>query len=172
MTQQHAPLPGSRHRLVAVSLGSDGSSVRSPEIEMERRRAVSDLLTENSFRPALLQKPSGPYRLALSLAEERLLMDITCTCTGLAETVRLPLKPLKQNIRDYAAVVDSFYKTAREGQRHKLETLDAGRRALHDEGAETLIEVLENKVILDKQTARRLFSLVYVLHMRTIMENI
>ena len=109
----------------------------------------------------------GPYRLLLSLEDDRLIMQVGCAKTGHQENMRILLTPLKKHINDYTIVCDNFYKTARAGQIHRLEAIDAGRRSIHDEAADMLAESLENKVILDKMTARRLFSLLYVLHMRS-----
>jgi uncharacterized protein (UPF0262 family) len=154
------------HRIVEVKLDSESMKPRSTDIEVERHKAISDLLAENSFKLAEPGEALGPYRLKLALERERLLIFVTCTVTGQERDIPLPLAPLKRHIADYVILCDNFYKTARAGEMHRLEAIDAGRRSIHDEGAEVLAETLENKVILDKMTARRLFSLVYVLHMR------
>ena len=93
-------------------------------------------------------------------------MLVGCTKSGHEAEIPVPLSGLKKHINDYVIVCDNFYKTARAGEIHRLEAIDAGRRSIHDEAAELIAEILENKVILDKTTARRLFSLLYVLHMR------
>lgn len=153
------------HRIIAVTLDSGSIAARSTDLEMERHRVISDLLVENSFR---LKGADGPYRLALSLNGDGLIIAVGCDATGHAEDLRMPLKSFKRHIQDYTIVCDNFYKTAKAGELHRLEAIDAGRRSIHDEAAEMLAETLEDKVILDKTTARRLFSLVYVLHARTI----
>lgn len=156
------------HRIIDVTLDSHSLTTRSADIEVERHRAVSDLLADNSFRLVAPDNASGPYRLALSLEEERLVLHIACTKTGHQEALRLPLSPFRKHIQDYIVLCDNFYKTARAGQIHQLEAIDVGRRSIHDEAALLLAETIENKVILDKPTARRLFSLIYVLHIRTL----
>ena len=155
------------HRIVEVKLDSESIATRSADIEVERHRAISDLLDDNSFRLAAPDAANGPYKLHLSLRDGQMLMQVNCTASGYAEEIRLPLSALKRLIHDYTIVCDNFYKTARAGEMHRLEAIDAGRRSIHDEGAEKLLETLENKVILDKTTARRLFSLLYVLHIRS-----
>lgn len=136
------------------------------DIEIERRKAIADLLHDNSFRLTAPETAEGPYRLQIGLEDDRLVLQVSCTRTGHWEDIRLLLAPFKKHIQDYVILCDSFYKTAREGQIHRLEALDAGRRGIHDEAAGILAENLENRVILDKMTARRLFTLLYVLHMR------
>lgn len=154
--------------IVDVALDSQSLVTRSADIEIERHKAISDLLHQNSFK--LVEGDlEGPYRLALSFQDERFVMDILSTRTRQKSQVSISMTKLKRHIADYVILCDNFYKTARAGQIHKLETIDAGRRSIHDEAAEMLIEALENKVILDKATARRLFSLIYVLHMRGII---
>lgn len=157
---------GAPHRIIAVSFDTETIAPRSPDIEMERHRAISDLLIENSFKLRDPESAEGPYQLALGLQEERLLLTVVCTKTAHSENLRITLNPLKRHIQDYIIICDNFHKTARAGEYHRLEAIDAGRRSVHNEAAETLVETLENKVILDKMTARRLFSLLYVLHMR------
>jgi len=156
------------HRIIGVTLDSKSLTTRAADIEVEKHRAVSDLLHENSFRLKTPETAEGPYNLTLSLQEGRLVIDVGCVRTGHREGLQLALAPLRKHISDYVIICDNFYKTARAGQIHRLEAIDAGRRAVHDEGAGLLAEALEDKVLLDKPTARRLFSLVYVLHMRGI----
>lgn len=155
-------------KIIDVALDSGSLMTRSPDIEMERHRAISDLLIENNFHLAEHPDAPGPYHLhlALSALEQRLRIRIHCTRSGHDEEISLPLGGLRKQIHDYVILCDNFYKTARAGEIHRLEAIDAGRRSIHDEGAEMLAEMIENHVILDKLTARRLFSLLYVLHMR------
>ncbi|HYD19002.1 MAG TPA: UPF0262 family protein [Patescibacteria group bacterium] len=151
-------------RIVELKLDNETIGTRSAEIEVERHRAISDLLEENSF---VVKDCDGPYKLRLALQGDRLVMDVNCTSSGKHEEIPLPLSSLKPLIRDYVMICESFYKTAREGEAHRLEAIDMGRRGIHNEGAETLAEALENKVTVDKLTARRLFTLLYVLHIRS-----
>ncbi len=154
------------HRIIGVSFDQATIPVRTPDIEVEKHKAISDLLVENSFRLLEPANAEGPYTIILALQDERLLIRANCTTSTQQTELKISLKPLKMLLHDYGIICDNFYKTARAGEYHRLEAIDAGRRAVHNEGAETLAETLENKVILDKVTARRLFSLLYVLHMR------
>jgi len=154
------------HRIAELKLDSGSIGTRSPELEVERHRAISDLLESNSFRLVTPEDAKGPYRLVLSLDGDRVLVDVTCTASAHETQLPLPLAGFRSIIRDYALVCDNFYKAAHAGEIHRLEAIDHGRRSIHDEGAEKLAETLENRVILDKLTARRLFTLLYVLHMR------
>lgn len=160
--------PPQAGRIIDVILDSGSLTTRSADIEMERHKAISDLLAENSFTLAEHPDAVGPYHLHLSLskAEDRLHIRARCTQTQTEADIGLPLGSLKKHIHDYVILCDNFYKTARAGQIHRLEAIDAGRRSIHDEGAELLAETIQNRIILDKLTARRLFSLLYVLHMR------
>lgn len=151
-------------RIIELKLDNETIGTRSAEIEVERHRAISDLLEENAFA---VKDCEGPYKLHLSLQGDRLVMDVNCTASGKREEIPLPLNSLKPLIRDYVMICDSFYKAAKSGEMHRLEAIDMGRRGIHNEGAETLAEALENKVIVDKLTARRLFTLLYVLHIRS-----
>lgn len=155
-------------KIIDVALDTGSLMHRSPDIEMERHRAISDLLVENSFHLAAAPDAPGPYhlRLFVSAEEQRLHMGVRCQHSGQEQDISLPLSGLRRLIHDYVILCDNFYKTARAGDIHRLEAIDAGRRSIHDEGAELLAEMLENRIILDKLTARRLFSLLYVLHMR------
>jgi uncharacterized protein (UPF0262 family) len=155
-------------RIIALTLDDTSLAARSADLEMERHRAISDLLCENSFRLKEPDWAGGPYRLVLSLRDNRLIIDVGCNESGHTQEIALALSPLRRLILDYTAICDNFYKLARAGEMHRLEAVDMGRRGMHDEGAGILAESLEDKVILDKTTARRLFSLVYVLHARTI----
>jgi len=149
-------------RITAITLDA---GQRGPAVAAEREKIISELLQENVFD---LKGERGPYSLVISLQEDRLVIDAACDATGHREDLRLPLAPLRRQIKDYALICDNFQKMAQEGHIHKLEAIDMGRRALHDEGAALVVEALDGKVLLDKPTARRLFSLVYMLHLRTI----
>ena len=150
-------------RIVSVTFDDATTPLRSPEIAIERHKAVSDLLVDNSFD---IKGSIGPYKIFIRLQDGRLAMDVTCLGSDHVREVLMPLAPLKSPIRDYGIICDNFLKTARAGEYHRLEAIDMGRRGLHNEAADLLIDSLEHKVILDKVTARRLFSLIYVLHMR------
>jgi uncharacterized protein (UPF0262 family) len=137
---------------------------RSPEIEHERSAAIADLLHASRFAPA--SGRSGPFRLHLALADNRLSMDIRAVDDGSNETVMLSLRPFRRIVKDYFLVCDSYYKASRDGNLSQVEAIDMGRRGLHDEGAALLAEHLADKVAIDPDTARRLFTLICVLHLK------
>jgi len=151
-------------RLTSVTLDDSAVIRRSPEVEHERAVAIYDLLEENSFRP--LGDYSGPYHLHLSIAETRLQLDIRDEGGRPLETVALPLLPFRRVIRDYFAVCETYYEAIKTASPARIEAIDMGRRGLHNEGSELLQERLGGKVEIDFHTARRLFTLICVLHIR------
>lgn len=137
----------------------------SPEVEHERNVAIFDLLEENHF--VLVGFTSGPYDLHLSIVENRLNFDI-CPKGG-EDLVRITLSmsPFRKLIRDYFTVCDSYFAAIKKlATPSQIESLDMGRRGLHDEGAEELRDRLADRVAIDENTARRLFTLICVLHIR------
>jgi len=153
----------SEQRIAAITLDERSVLRRSPEIESERAAAIADLLHENSFRPA--SGANGPFELHLAVEENRLLIDIACT-DGSRETIPLPLNSFRRIVKDYFVVCESYYDSVRRHNLNQVEAIDAGRRALHNEGAALLIEQLAGKVAIDHDTGRRLFTLICVLHLR------
>ena len=153
--------------LTQVTLDQGSFTTASAEIEMERHRAVSDLLIDNRFK-VVETEGIGPWHLHLGIENKNLIFLLQCQKTRKQEEIALPLSCLSGTMKDYVILVENFYKTAKSGHISQLETLDAGRRSLHDDGADILCERLKNKVLLDKGTARRLFTLIYVLHMRQV----
>jgi len=153
-------------RIVALILDEHSVATRDRMIEREREVAVTDLLVKNYFRP--YNSPGGPYRLILSERENRLLFDIRLEHDRMKPHghIILSLSPLRRVIRDYFLVCESHYQSIRTSPPQQIETLDMGRRALHDEGSTILRQRLEGKIETDFATARRLFTLICVLHMR------
>ncbi len=151
------------HRLIAIVL--DGASIgrAPPDIEHERAAAIYDLVEENTF--ALKDRP-GPYRLILSIADRRLVLDIRSADDAPLMTHALSLTPFRKIVKDYFLVCDSYYQAIRSGSPSRIEAIDIGRRGLHNEGSEILKERLAGKVEVDFDTARRLFTLICVLHWR------
>ena len=154
------------HRLSAIDLDVATLPSATSEIEHERRVAIFDLVETNSFEPA--EAPGGPYRLKLSLQDNRLVFDITGegAHADFARTHALSLTPLKGVLRDYLLICDSYYEALRGSSPSQIEAVDMGRRGLHNEGAEVLKARLEGKVAIDHETARRLFTLVCALYRR------
>ncbi len=137
---------------------------RSADIEHERAVAIFDLLEENSF--ALADGHPGPFHLHLGIEENRLVLDIRSPSEEAIERVLLPLTPFRSIVKDYFLVCDSYFKAIRTASPSRIEAIDMGRRALHNEGSELLRERLAERVVVDLNTARRLFTLLCVLHIR------
>jgi len=152
----------STSKLVAVTLDEDSIGRSGPDIEHERAVAIYDLIEENSFQP--VDHPVGPYALHLSMAENRLVFDIRRPDGETVVVHLFSLTPLRKIVKDYFMICDSYYAAIRTATPDKIEAIDMGRRGLHDEGSRTLMERLDGKVTVDFQTARRLFTLICVLH--------
>jgi uncharacterized protein (UPF0262 family) len=152
------------HRISAIALDEKSVVSRTPAIEQEREVAISDLLEGNHFRPK--GSSAGPYRLALSVKENRLVFDIARESGVRVARILLSLTPFRGIVRDYFLVCDSYYKAIRSAPPSQIESLDMGRRAVHNEGTELLIERLGSKIETDFETARRLFTLICVLHLK------
>jgi len=151
-------------RLVDVEL--DESIGRStPDVEHERAVAIFDLIEENRFSP-IGDEQGGPYRLKLSLAESRLVFAISREDGAAVVTHILSLTPFRRIVKDYYLICESYYDAIRSSTPSHIEAIDMGRRGLHNEGSQTLLERLSGKIDIDFDTARRLFTLVCVLHWR------
>lgn len=150
------------HRLASVELDAATLPATTAEIEHERRVAIFDLVEKNEFQPAGAE--GGPYALKLSLADGRLVFDITGP--DYARAHGLSLSPLNKVVKDYIAICDSYYEALRGTSPSQIEAVDMGRRGLHNEGAEALKARLDGKVEVDHETARRLFTLVCALYRR------
>lgn len=154
---------GSTERIAALTLDERSVLRRSPQIEHERAVAVTDLLKDNRFAP--VSGLAGPYRLHLAVEENRLTMAVSGS-NGDGENIVLPLFPFRRIVKDYFLVCESYYEAIRSRRLGQVEAIDVGRRSLHDEGSALLIERLAGKVAIDHDTARRLFTLICVLHLR------
>jgi uncharacterized protein (UPF0262 family) len=154
----------SAQRIAGITLDEHTVVRRSPDIEHERAVAIFDLLEENRFAPA--SGLAGPYHLHLAIEENRLLIQIRSEANAADETVVLPLAPFRGIVRDYFMVCESYYEAIRQSGLAQIEALDMGRRSLHDEGSALLMERLGDKAEIDHGTARRLFTLICVLHLR------
>lgn len=152
-------------RIVEVILDKTSIVRRSPEVEQERAVAIYDLIESNRFAPS--GDLAGPYHLHLRIEDHnRLILDIRNIRSITLREVSVPLMPLRRLIRDYFQVCESYYDAIKRLTPSQIETIDMARRGLHDEGSDTLIERLKDAVEIDFETARRLFTLVCVLHIR------
>ena len=154
----------SKNRLVDVVLDSDSFGRATPDVEHERAVAIFDLIEENSFRPE--GDSGGPYKLTLSLAENRLVFNIMREDGSPVIVHMLSLTPFKRVSKDYFMICESYYEAIRTSSPAQIEAIDMGRRGLHNEGSQTLQERLKGKIEVDFDTARRLFTLICVLHWR------
>ena len=141
---------------------------RNADIEQERRIAIFDLIEENAFKPlrSFTAGHEGPYRLKLSVEDGRLALHIAAEDESELEVLILGLGRFRRLIRDYFAICDSYYQAIRKATATEIETIDMARRGIHNEAAELLLERLDGKVETDFATARRLFTLICVLHIR------
>ncbi len=151
-------------RIIEITLDERTVVRRSAEVEHERQVAIYDLLEANSFAPA--SGHQGPFFLHLSVEENRLIFDIHDADDEPLDKLALSLAPFRRLVRDYFVVCESYFEAIKRAPRSRIEALDVGRRSLHDEGSEILRERLEGKIEIDFDTARRLFTLICVLHLR------
>ena len=155
--------------LARVHLTGEALTRLSPLLEADRAQAVADLEHENRFQlcPINGRSPQpGPYILHLSIQEGRLVFDVRDVADAPLTAVVLALGPFRGLIKDYQMLVDSHMLAVEEGREHQIQAIDMGRRGLHNEGASLLQERLQHKAEIDHETARRLFTLVCVLHQR------
>jgi uncharacterized protein (UPF0262 family) len=149
-------------RLVAVTLDESSIASSNRDVEHERAVAIYDLLEENSFAP--VGQSEGPYALRLGMKENRLVFDIRQPDGEPVVAHMLSLTPFKRIVKDYFLICDSYYAAIRTATPDRIEAIDMGRRGLHDEGSRILRDALKRKVKIDFDTARRLFTLICVLH--------
>ncbi|HET8612331.1 MAG TPA: UPF0262 family protein [Sphingomonas sp.] len=155
-------------RIIDITLDERTILWRNADIEQERKVAMLDLLNDNHFKP-LRPAPdgyAGPYRVALRVEDGRLAIGIAREDGSPIETIMLGMMRFRRAIRDYFAICDSYYQAVRQQTPQQIETIDMARRGVHNEAADRLRERLEGKIELDFDTARRLFTLICVLHIR------
>ena len=154
--------PVDNKRLVAVTLDEESIGRSSPDVDHERTIAIYDLLEQNSFAP--VGHDGGPYTLNLSINDNRLVFDIRLEDGTPVVAHLFSLSPLRRIVKDYYMICDSYYDAIRTATPEKIEAIDMGRRGVHNEGSDVLLDRLKDKVTVDHDTARRLFTLVCVLH--------
>ncbi|MBC6438339.1 MAG: UPF0262 family protein [Rhodobacteraceae bacterium] len=153
--------------LTDIAIDTTGLPVPTPEIEQERNVAIFDLLEDNSFvLPPRDGRgmPDGPYRLTLAIREQRLVFNITTDAGAPAAEFHLSLSPFRQVVKDYWQICESYFDAVKNRPPGQIEAIDMARRGIHNEGARVLQERLEGKAGVDPDTARRLFTLICVLH--------
>ena len=153
-----------KKRIVSIVLDEASVVRRSPEVEHERKVAIFDLLEENYFAP--VGSDDGPYALHLAIEDNRLVFDIRTEDEEPHGKVILSLSPFRRIIKDYFLICDSYYEAIRSASPSKIEAIDMGRRGLHNDGSALLIERLAGKIEIDHATARRVFTLICVLHIK------
>lgn len=154
--------PAAKQRLVGVNLDEETIGRSNPDVEHERKIAIYDLLEMNSFAPE--GHDGGPYVLNLSITGSRLAFDIRGEDGSAVVAHLLSLTPMRRIVKDYYTICDSYYQAIRTATPDKIEAIDMGRRGVHNEGSRILMERLKGKVAIDIDTARRLFTLICVLH--------
>lgn len=155
------------NRISHIDLDDSALPPPTPEIEQERKVALFDLLEDNSFTPASRDDravPEGPYRLGLSIRDRRLVFAISTETQDEAGEFHLSLGPFRQVVKDYFQICESYFEAVKTLPPSQIETIDMARRGIHNEGARVLQERLEGKAEVDIDTARRLFTLICVLH--------
>ena len=154
-------------RLYDVQIDDSNLPAPTPEIEQERKVAIFDLLENNSFTlPPRDDRtvPNGPYCLDLAIRDRRLVFDLTVESGDKAGEFHLSLGPFRQVVKDYFQICESYFDAVKKLPPSQIEAIDMGRRGIHNEGARVLQERLEGKAVVDADTARRLFTLICVLH--------
>ena len=151
-------------RIVNITLDERSVVRRNPDVEHERAVAIYDLLEENHFAP--VGDYQGPYNLHLAIEENRLLFDIRSQDDSPLGKVTLPLSPFRRIVKHYFTVCETYFQAIKTASPSRIEAIDMGRRGLHDEGSNLLKERLDGKIAVDFDTARRLFTLICVLHIR------
>lgn len=155
-------------RIAELTLDEGSILRRNREVEQEREVALRDLEADNSFAPrrAAERGHAGPWTVRLAVADGRLAMTLRDRDGADAGTIALGLARFRRDVREYFAICDSYYRAMRKASAKEIETLDMARRAIHDRGTRALLEALEGKVATDFATARRLFTLICVLHIK------
>jgi len=155
------------NRICHIEIDERGLVRPTPEIEQERRVAIYDLLEDNSFGlPPKAERvmPEGPYRVRLAIRDGRIVFDISSEDGVKAVEFHLSLGPFRQVVKDYFQICESYFDAVKRLPPSQIEAIDMARRGIHNEGALILRERLEGKANVDSDTARRLFTLICVLH--------
>ena len=149
------------NRLIEITLDAKSIGRNTPDVEHEREVAIFDLIDSNQFE---IDGATGPFRLALGIADDRLVFAVTDDSGNPVTTLLLSLSPFRRVVKDYFMVCESYFQAIKTAPPSRIEAIDMGRRGLHDEGSKLLMERLRGKIGVDFDTARRLFTLVCALH--------
>lgn len=154
--------------IAAITIDEATVIARNEEIELERQVALRDLVAANTFKPlrAAKEGQQGPWQVHLAVIDGMLAWHLRDAAGQEAGTIGLGMARMRRSIRDYFAICDSYYKALRRASAQEIETIDMARRAIHDRGTRHLLDALEGKVETDFATARRLFTLICVLHIK------
>ncbi len=152
-------------RISSISIDEASLAPAGPDAAHERQVAIFDLIEDNQFR--LVGHEGGPYAVVLSLQDNRLVFDVADEGGEPLKRFILSLTPFRRVIKDYFLICDSYYDAIRSATASQIEAIDMGRRGLHNEGSELLVDRLTDKAVVDFDTARRLFTLVCSLHARS-----
>ncbi len=152
-------------RIAHIQLDERSVVRHSPQVDHERRVAIFDLLEDNRFDP--VDVAPGPYSLLLSIEENRLVFDVRTDTDKPLNEFSLPIAAFRRIVKDYFLICDSYYEAIKTSSPSQIEAIDMGRRGLHNEGAALLQDRLKDKVAVDENTARRLFTLICVLHIKS-----
>jgi uncharacterized protein (UPF0262 family) len=157
-----APDTAAAGRLIAVDLDPASFGRARPDIEHERQVAIFDLIADNRFK--LETGPDGPYRLRLAMVGDRLNFEVSDAAGAALQSVPLGLGSFRRLVKDYTLICESYYDAIKSAPPSRIEAIDMGRRAMHNEGSALLAERLKGRIAVDEATARRLFTLLCALH--------
>ena len=158
----------SQNKIISVELDDSDLPAPSHEAQQERKVAVFDLLEDNYFKPLRNDNEihyEGPYKLLIAIKDQRLIIKISSNEDILLREIVLSLSPLRQILKDYTEICSSYYNAVKRLAPSQIETIDMGRRAIHDEGGKILIQRFDRKVEMDVPTSRRLFTLITALYL-------
>ncbi len=156
------------HRIIDIQLDDSMMTHWNADIEHERRVAIFDILEGNSFELLKSSRDdyAGPYVLFLSNMDGRLVFDVRTEAREPLMAFTLAMSPFRRVIRDYFEICDSYFEAIKAGSPQQIETIDMGRRGIHDQASERLMDRLAGKIAVDMATARRLFTLICALHLK------
>ncbi len=157
----------SNNKIISVDLDDTNLPIPSHEALQETKVAIFDLLTENFFKPIMpIDYPNiiGPFKLHIAIKDQLLIFKIFNTDDKLIREILLSLSPIRKILKDYNEICASYYNAVKRLAPSQIETIDMGRKAIHDEGGKILIDRFNNKAEIDFHTSRRLFTLITAIY--------